>query len=194
MKHTHHIWFPLLVPLVGAYIVSPSGDAAPGTTEDCTRWVEYSASLTCGWIQKLFGMTEAQFEEWNPIVTESGSGCTLLPDLYYCVQVNFVVISVSEFEMLASLSVIANSTSTSLSTTMDTATNTTATADTSVTSSTSATGAASATTSTTNITSEMPTSAATACLRLRPFNDGWWVTATGLFLFFAGLIGLWGIL
>ncbi|RHZ45036.1 uncharacterized protein CDV56_102610 [Aspergillus thermomutatus] len=82
-------------PLVGAYLVSPPGTAAPGTTADCSEWIEYSSSLTCALIEQLFGMTEAQFEEWNPIVTELSTGCTLIPGLYYCVQVNYTTITVS---------------------------------------------------------------------------------------------------
>ncbi|GIJ99590.1 hypothetical protein Aspvir_001724 [Aspergillus viridinutans] len=86
----------LICPLlVGAYLVSPPGTAAPGTTADCSEWIEYSSSLTCALIEQLFGMTEAEFEEWNPIVTELGTGCALISGLYYCVQVNFTTVTVS---------------------------------------------------------------------------------------------------
>ncbi|KAL4981877.1 hypothetical protein BDW68DRAFT_183077 [Aspergillus falconensis] len=95
MNPIYHLCYFLGLSLAGAYLVSPPGTAAPGTTEDCTQWVEYSSDLTCAWIETLFGMAEAQFEEWNPIVTELGDSCTLLPGLYYCVQVNFSTISVS---------------------------------------------------------------------------------------------------
>ncbi|KAL2831691.1 hypothetical protein BDW59DRAFT_157657 [Aspergillus cavernicola] len=72
-----------LAPVQG-YLIPPPGTAAPGITDECSQWPQYSSSLTCAWIEQLFGMTEAQFAEWNPIVTEtSGSGsCDLLPGLY----------------------------------------------------------------------------------------------------------------
>ncbi|KAL6230022.1 hypothetical protein BDW75DRAFT_234733 [Aspergillus navahoensis] len=95
MKLTHLFWHLLATSRAGAYLVSPPGTAAPGTTEDCTQWVEYSSGLTCELLESYFGMMEAEFEEWNPIVTELGDGCELLPGLYYCVQVNFTTISVS---------------------------------------------------------------------------------------------------
>ncbi|OQD78885.1 hypothetical protein PENANT_c074G05123 [Penicillium antarcticum] len=40
-------------------------------------------------------MTEAEFEAWNPIVTELGSSCTLITDLYYGVQIGYETISVT---------------------------------------------------------------------------------------------------
>ncbi|KAL2810289.1 hypothetical protein BJX63DRAFT_434454 [Aspergillus granulosus] len=57
----------------------------------------------------------------NPIVTELGDGCELLPGLYYCVQVNFTTISVS------SVNPITTTTSTTSSTTGASATMTTTT-------------------------------------------------------------------
>jgi hypothetical protein len=64
MKFTHLFWQLQATSLVGAYLVSPPGTAAPGTTEDCTQWVEYSSGLTCELLETYFGMTEAEFEEW----------------------------------------------------------------------------------------------------------------------------------
>ncbi|KAL4983791.1 hypothetical protein BDW68DRAFT_181273 [Aspergillus falconensis] len=75
MKFTHLFRHLLVTSRAGAYLVSPPGTAAPGTTEDCTQWVEYSSGLTCELLETYFGMMEAGFEEWNPIVTELGNGC-----------------------------------------------------------------------------------------------------------------------
>ncbi|KAJ5658523.1 uncharacterized protein N7484_002172 [Penicillium longicatenatum] len=62
-------------------------------------------------------MTEAEFEAWNPIVTELGSGCTLIADLYYCVQIDYETISVTVASTSTSKSVstaIASTVSTTL--------------------------------------------------------------------------------
>ncbi|UKZ53591.1 hypothetical protein TrVGV298_007386 [Trichoderma virens] len=80
--------------LTNAYLVNPPGAAAPGATSSCSGWVQQSYSLTCKLIEQLYGMTEAQFESWNPSVTLLGDGCNLISGLYYCVEVNFVTISV----------------------------------------------------------------------------------------------------
>ncbi|OBT64730.1 hypothetical protein VE03_05914 [Pseudogymnoascus sp. 23342-1-I1] len=114
-------WQFLATSITEAYLVSPAGTAAPGTTEDCTQWVEYSSGLTCALLETYFGMTEAEFEEWNPIVTELGDGCELLPGLYYCVQVSFTTVSVS------SVNPITITTSTTSSITVVSATTTTTT-------------------------------------------------------------------
>lgn len=110
--------------LAGAYLVTPPGTVAPGTTDDCSKWVEYSSGLTCSYIEKLYGMTEAEFEAWvgitqnktqdvmstnwkfyqNPIVTELGDGCSLISSLYYCVQVNFTALTASSFNLYTSTS------------------------------------------------------------------------------------------
>jgi hypothetical protein len=59
------IWALLAVlSLVHGYLVSLPGTAAPGTTDDCSEWIEYSSSLTCALIEQYFGMTEAEFEAW----------------------------------------------------------------------------------------------------------------------------------
>lgn len=71
-----------------AYLVPPDGTAAPGATEDCSAWVQDSYLLTCAIIEESFGMTEAQFEEWNPSTALLGD-CTMIEGLYYCVEVNF---------------------------------------------------------------------------------------------------------
>lgn len=77
-----------------AYLVSPDGTAAPGATEDCSAWVQDSYLLTCAIIEESFGMTEAQFEEWNPSTALLGD-CTLIEGLYYCVEVNFQALTTS---------------------------------------------------------------------------------------------------
>ena len=48
------------------YLVAvPSGGiAAPGTTADCSAWVQQSYSLTCELIEVYFNITEAEFELW----------------------------------------------------------------------------------------------------------------------------------
>ncbi|KAJ4424542.1 hypothetical protein N0V82_000866 [Gnomoniopsis sp. IMI 355080] len=77
-----------------AYLVSPDGTAAPGATEDCSAWVQDSNLLTCAIIEASFGMTEAQFEEWNPSTALLGD-CALIEGLYYCVEVNFQALTTS---------------------------------------------------------------------------------------------------
>ncbi|KAJ0413108.1 hypothetical protein BJY00DRAFT_320114 [Aspergillus carlsbadensis] len=126
MQHTYLFWPLLPISLAAAYLVCPPGTAAPGTTDDCTQWVEYSSGLTCELLETLFGMTEAEFEEWNPIVTELGDSCELLPGLYYCVQVNFTVISVSSVYPIPTTtsSTITASSSTDASTTASSTTTT----------------------------------------------------------------------
>lgn len=54
----------LVLPLVGAYLVSPPGVAAPGSNEDCSEWADYSDDDTCGSISAAYGITESEFESW----------------------------------------------------------------------------------------------------------------------------------
>ncbi|KAL4733538.1 hypothetical protein BDV11DRAFT_175600 [Aspergillus similis] len=115
MKLIYYFCYFLGLSLAGAYLVSPPGTAAPGTAEDCTQWVEYSSDLTCAWIETLVGMTEVQFEEWNPIVTELDDSCTLLTGLYYCVQVNLTTISVSSVYPIPTTGTSSTNTSSSTS-------------------------------------------------------------------------------
>ncbi|KAF5869956.1 uncharacterized protein Bfra_010101 [Botrytis fragariae] len=75
-----------LSSLLGA---SP-GTAAPGASEDCSAWVQQSYSLTCADIEAYYGITEVEFEAWNPIVTELGTGCSLIAELYYCVSIDYL--------------------------------------------------------------------------------------------------------
>ncbi|KAJ6035924.1 hypothetical protein N7540_000203 [Penicillium herquei] len=72
------------------YLVSPAGVAAPGSSEDCTLWYLYQEGTTCEAVEVLYEISPADFEDWNPLVMDLGSSCEMLPDLYYCVQVNFI--------------------------------------------------------------------------------------------------------
>ncbi|KAL2822248.1 hypothetical protein BDW59DRAFT_163841 [Aspergillus cavernicola] len=100
------------------HTLSPLQGLPPPGLQKIAKWVEYSSGLTCAWIETLFGMTEAEFEEWNPIVTELGDSCTLLSGLYYCVQVNFTTISVSSvYPIPTTLSTDTSTTSTDVTST-----------------------------------------------------------------------------
>lgn len=93
----HCLYWPLsalVLRSAEAYLVSPDGTAAPGATEDCSAWVQDSYLLTCAIIEATFGMTEAQFEEWNPSTALLGD-CALIEGLYYCVEVNFQALTTS---------------------------------------------------------------------------------------------------
>jgi hypothetical protein len=56
--------FVLCFGLVRAYLVTPPGAAAPGSTADCSEWVQQSYSLTCAIIEEFYGLTAAEFEAW----------------------------------------------------------------------------------------------------------------------------------
>ncbi|KAI0903549.1 hypothetical protein F4823DRAFT_269713 [Ustulina deusta] len=75
-----------------AYLVSPDGTAAPGASKDCSAWVQDSYLLTCAIIEEYYGMTEAEFIAWNPSVALLGD-CTMVEGLYYCVEVNYQVLT-----------------------------------------------------------------------------------------------------
>lgn len=47
-----------------AYLVSPPGAVAPGTTSECSNWVGYNSLWGCENIEVLFGITAAEFEAW----------------------------------------------------------------------------------------------------------------------------------
>ncbi|KAL6891177.1 hypothetical protein HDV57DRAFT_484731 [Trichoderma longibrachiatum] len=95
MKASSFLSVVLAFSLADAYLVNPPGAAAPGTTSSCSGWIEKSYALTCEIIEQYYGMTEDQFVSWNPSVKLLGDGCNLISGLYYCVEVNFVTISVS---------------------------------------------------------------------------------------------------
>ncbi|EEP78778.1 predicted protein [Uncinocarpus reesii 1704] len=89
MKFSQLAVASLAAPLAAGYLVDPPGRAAPGTTQQCSKWVVYSAGLTCAKVQSAFGITAAQFTSWNPIVTQISTTCTLLQGYDYCVEINF---------------------------------------------------------------------------------------------------------
>ncbi|ETS06285.1 LysM domain-containing protein [Trichoderma reesei RUT C-30] len=95
MKAFSYLSAALALNVADAYLVNPPGAAAPGTTSSCSGWIQKSYGLTCEIIEQYYGMTEEQFESWNPSVNLLGDGCNLISGLYYCVEVNFVTISVS---------------------------------------------------------------------------------------------------
>ncbi|KAH8598447.1 hypothetical protein B0O99DRAFT_738710 [Bisporella sp. PMI_857] len=129
------------LPLVGAYLVSPDGTAAPGTTSACSEWVQDSYSLTCAIIERFYGMTEAQFEEWNPSVTQLGSGCTLISGLYYCVQINYSTMSTLPTGLpITSTSTTLSTSTTTSSVLTNSKTSSTSTTESSVTPTTTSSG------------------------------------------------------
>ncbi|KAK8092914.1 hypothetical protein PG999_014501 [Apiospora kogelbergensis] len=68
---------------------SRQSQSPKGATQSCSAWVQDSYSLTCDAITKALGMTMQEFQSWNPS-TKLGGGCTLIRNLYYCVEVNYV--------------------------------------------------------------------------------------------------------
>ncbi|GAQ08984.1 hypothetical protein ALT_6305 [Aspergillus lentulus] len=90
MKPLRFLASALALCLVDAYLVTPPGTPAPGAASACSAWVQASYGLTCDIIHRFYGMTAAEFEEWNPSVSQLGDGCTLITGLYYCVQVNYI--------------------------------------------------------------------------------------------------------
>ncbi|KAH7346764.1 LysM domain-containing protein [Rhexocercosporidium sp. MPI-PUGE-AT-0058] len=148
MKLSHVLSSAPVLGQAGAYLVTPDGTPAPGSSVYCSLWVQDSYALTCAIIEKFYGLTEALFEEWNPSTTLLGDSCTLISDLYYCVQINYSTMSTlstspptsttkstssSSATTTTSSSTIVTATSTTTSTTLKTST-------TSTTSSTTSTG------------------------------------------------------
>ncbi|RHZ66291.1 hypothetical protein CDV55_107103 [Aspergillus turcosus] len=76
--------------IASAYLVPPPGTAAPGTNADCSAWVIAGPGVTCALVLEAYRISEADFEDWNPITTEIGSSCTLIEGFDYCVEVNYV--------------------------------------------------------------------------------------------------------
>ncbi|ETS75314.1 hypothetical protein PFICI_12258 [Pestalotiopsis fici W106-1] len=64
------------------------GPVAPGTATDCT-WYDtaYDSSFTCGFFEKSWGLTHAEFVDYNPSVKNDCSG--IIIGNSYCVEVNF---------------------------------------------------------------------------------------------------------
>ncbi|KAF1922869.1 uncharacterized protein M421DRAFT_426488 [Didymella exigua CBS 183.55] len=78
----------LVVPpwLVAAYAVDPPSTAAPDTIADCTYWHIAAETETCSGITEYWGLTEAQFATYNPVLTES---CDLIVGNSYCIEQNW---------------------------------------------------------------------------------------------------------
>ncbi|KAK7918376.1 hypothetical protein PG985_010250 [Apiospora marii] len=83
-------YYALALGLADAYLVAPDGTPAPGAASSCSAWVQNSYALTCDKITTALGMTQDQFQSWNPSVTQLGPGCNMIKNMYYCVQVNFI--------------------------------------------------------------------------------------------------------
>lgn len=66
MKHLAWILSALSLPLgqAAAYLVTPDGTPAPGSTEDCSYWIAYIEYATCELIEEVYQITAAEFEEW----------------------------------------------------------------------------------------------------------------------------------
>lgn len=64
MKLSYLFSSALAFCLAGAYLVPPDGTPAPGAASDCSGWVQQSYGLNCTLIERVFGMSEAQFEAW----------------------------------------------------------------------------------------------------------------------------------
>jgi len=65
--------------------VAPPGPTNEGANGACARWHVVQSGDTCAAIASLYGITFAQFREWNPHVD---SECTnIWPDYAYCVAV-----------------------------------------------------------------------------------------------------------
>ena len=58
----------------------------PGIAWDCSGWHTVVSGDMCWSIWQTYGITEAQFLEWNPAVS-SGCGSNFWPDYSYCVRV-----------------------------------------------------------------------------------------------------------
>ncbi|KAL2834838.1 hypothetical protein BJY01DRAFT_252812 [Aspergillus pseudoustus] len=89
----------------------------------------YASALADGSSFILYRLTNylLVFSLQNLIVTEVGDSCELLPGLYYCVQVNFTIISVSSVYPIPTTTAAAASSSTGASTTTTIASSTTTT-------------------------------------------------------------------
>ncbi|KAJ9637715.1 hypothetical protein H2201_004152 [Coniosporium apollinis] len=62
----------------------PDFDVRDGTTTNCTEYVDVDATLDCTQVLDFYGLTIAQFYEWNPAVGPDCAG--LWPNHAYCVR------------------------------------------------------------------------------------------------------------
>ncbi|CAD6446761.1 ebb40fb2-5fe2-4202-a0f0-7e45d98b00a8 [Sclerotinia trifoliorum] len=64
------------------------GPVDPGTATDCTYYdTAYDSSYTCAYFEESWGLTHADFIDWNPSLKSDCSGLRIGNS--YCVEVNF---------------------------------------------------------------------------------------------------------
>ncbi|OJJ69173.1 hypothetical protein ASPBRDRAFT_103623, partial [Aspergillus brasiliensis CBS 101740] len=73
---------------------TPHGPTMSGTPADCNRWFTIKKGDTCYELEKAFGLTPQQFQQWNPAVSHD---CLInfWPGYAYCVGVGPVAIPTS---------------------------------------------------------------------------------------------------
>ncbi|BCS02340.1 uncharacterized protein AKAW2_60604S [Aspergillus luchuensis] len=73
---------------------TPHGPTMSGTPADCNRWFTIQKGDTCYELEKAFGLTPQQFQQWNPAVSRD---CLVnfWPGYAYCVGVGPVAIPTS---------------------------------------------------------------------------------------------------
>ncbi|GFN12178.1 lysM domain-containing protein [Aspergillus tubingensis] len=73
---------------------TPHGPTMSGTPADCNRWFTIKKGDTCYDLEKAFGLTPQQFQQWNPAVSRD---CLVnfWPGYAYCVGVGPVAIPTS---------------------------------------------------------------------------------------------------
>ncbi|PYH38428.1 uncharacterized protein BO87DRAFT_393846 [Aspergillus neoniger CBS 115656] len=73
---------------------TPHGPTMSGTPADCNRWFTIKKGDTCYELEKAFGLTPQQFQQWNPAVSRD---CLVnfWPGYAYCVGVGPVAIPTS---------------------------------------------------------------------------------------------------
>ncbi|KAJ5609514.1 hypothetical protein N7528_010081 [Penicillium herquei] len=94
----------LATRIAAGYLVSPSGTAFPGASSSCSEWVSYSEGLTCAKIEATYGITEAQFLDWNPLLSEIFTDCDVLSGYDYCVDIDFETFTTSSSSTTSSYS------------------------------------------------------------------------------------------
>ncbi|KAL7654884.1 hypothetical protein ACMYSQ_006872 [Aspergillus niger] len=73
---------------------NPHGPTMSGTPSDCNRWFTIKKGDTCYELEKAFGLTPQQFQQWNPAVSHD---CLInfWPGYAYCVGIGPVAIPTS---------------------------------------------------------------------------------------------------
>ncbi|WYZ42076.1 hypothetical protein EsH8_V_000971 [Colletotrichum jinshuiense] len=64
----------------------PPTTADPNTIKDCTWWFVATAADTCDTVYTTYGLTQAQFARYNPILASS---CTFVTGNSYCLEKNW---------------------------------------------------------------------------------------------------------